>query len=205
MKYLLLIPACIVFLYGCKECSSKQVTCPAYEEKGFSSWFPYAANQRIYFVSGTSKDSFTVASVDQSEPYKTRVSASSPWCGAHKYFYSVEKFPNSYSKFQATDDQQTDSYNSGSFEEQIQLIMIGSVFTGKGMSDTGMVKSSYSVNRSQFYTSIILGGVTYSSVQEMISDTTSLKTQRAYKIWISKNNGIIGYEEYPSLKLWTKQ
>jgi hypothetical protein len=204
MRRLFLFLCIALFAWGCKECSSREVTCPAYEEKGFSSWFPYISGQKIYFMSGASRDSLTIAPVGISQSYKERLSASSPWCTAYKYIMSAEKYSGSMPKLRFRIHQQKDSYGSGNLIEQVDIFMNGTTFEGTGIADTGLIPSSI-MQPSQFYPSLSFGSASYLNVQVIVSDTNSFKSVRPYKIWISKNNGIISYEEYPSLKRWIKQ
>ncbi len=190
---------------SCYECSDKSVTCTGYTEKGFSTWFPYAVNDKVIFSSGAAKDTFTIRTVYVSNPYQDRVSARHPFCNAEKSITSVEVNNNGAGKLFISNGQFNDVYASQQSVENLQIYLRGGGFAGKGISDTGIMRKDSDNQTSQFFSSLQMGSITYTNVQVIMADTLTAKNSRPYKIWISKNHGIIAYEEYPGKNLWLKQ
>lgn len=203
MKYAFILIICLYFA-SCEDCSDKPVTCAAYEEKGFSTWFPYSVNTKIIFSSGLGNDTFTIKSVYTSNSYKDRVSARNSYCEAEKSINSVETLNFGSAKLNIANFQHNDAYAAQASSENLQILIKSSTFLGIGISDTGLIRYN-STQTSQFYSSLVIGGNSYANIQMLVTDTVGLRSTRPYKIWISKNIGIVAYEEYPTKTLWIKQ
>jgi hypothetical protein len=203
MKNIIFILLIIPLLQACSICSDKKATCPGYSENGFSNWFPYLLNQVVIFKNNAAADTLSIRTVDISPSYSTRVSAGNPYCTANKEI--LGNFSKNKTNLYIQDVQQTDEYSSSRSYELVTLSFKNVTFDGSGISDTGLVKKENTTYSSQYFTNQNIGSSNFQSVQLLVSDTTTNKTQRPYKVWISKNNGIIAYEEYPSHDLWIKQ
>jgi len=204
MRHLFVLLILVNFFSSCEECSDKPVTCSAYQEKGFSAWFPYSANNRLIFSSTSGNDTFTIKSVYTSNSYEDRVSARSPFCNAEKTINSVETINFGADKLNILNAQYNDAYAATQSTERLNIYIKNGGFTGSSVSDTGIVKNNATQN-SQFFSSLSIGGTSYTKVQLIVADTFTTKTSRPYKLWISRNIGIVAYEDYPSKTLWIKQ
>ncbi len=56
-----------------------------------------------------------------------------------------------------------------------------------------------------FTSAVALNGKMFNEVLQLQRDTGSIKRVGIYKIWLSKQNGLIGYEHYPTLERWVKE
>jgi hypothetical protein len=204
LTFILPLLVLLPLFYGCEDCTRKQVTCLGYQEPA-ANWFPYTLNQKIIFSFSGARDTITFATIQPSQAYDERVSASNPWCSATKQWLSSEKDPGGIFRLSMSAEQMVDAYG-GTREPQgyWQLSLHGSSFTGKGIADTGIMRNS-SNQTSQYYQTQSIGGTPYSMVQVIMYDTTVVKTPRIYKVWLARDHGIVAYEEYPSKNLWVKQ
>jgi hypothetical protein len=207
MKVVIPILFIITTLYitGCKECTGKQVTCPAFNNNVAKQWIPYIEGQQLIFTTSTGeRDTIKITEVDLSASYQATVSARSPGCTAHATWYSNQTDSSRTYKLYVMIGEYNDQFlNSNSTDTYIAIK--GGGFNGKGFSDTGLVNAQPGV-RTQFYPSAMVGNQTFSHVQEAIKDTSNFTTKQRepYKFWIAKNQGIVAYEEYHG-KLWIKQ
>ncbi len=96
--------------------------------------------------------------------------------------------------------------SDGATDKHLSLSINNFLVDGSGINDSGIVINSlnYPV-KSAYFNSLTLNGKNFSNVQLIEKDTTGFKTPGLYKIWLAKNTGAIGYEEYPSLTRWVKQ
>ena len=88
------------------------------------------------------------------------------------------------------------------------LILKDVQFQTLGLNDSGLVINNYlSSNKlkATYYDTYNFNGTNYNTLQVIETDTTTSKKNTIYKIWLAKNEGIVGYESYPSLERWAKQ
>ena len=189
-------------MQGCYECSDKEVTCPAYVETGASNWFPYSVNTRLIFYNNSLADTININSVEISDAYEDRVSARNPDCIATKIWTSAELLSSGSPVLSIRSTQINNTYHPQDSREDIHIRIKNVSFTGKGISDTGLVETNF---KSQFYSSLLLNGNTFMNIQVIEKDTSANKLPGVYKIWIAKHHGLLAYKEYPSNNLWIKQ
>lgn len=206
MKYLLLLIIAPVFLEGCEDCSGKQVTCPAFDDPSFTMWMPYNQNEELIFNSATApNDTFKITDANVSDIFESSISANHPYCSAYASFSSRDSDSSSNSNFYIYYTLQQDQYTP-STEKSISIkIKTGDFYSG-GFSDTGLIHSGYDIYLSHFYNTTTISNKIFNEVQEVFVDTTRrvFKLNEIYKLWIAKNKGIVGYEEFHG-NLWVKQ
>ena len=205
MKFLLLSIVILTAFCACEDCSTKQVTCPAFSDTSFANWFPYVDKQKLIFSSGGVKDTFTLTNSDFSKIYQTTISGNNPGCNAYARlsFSPTDSLGNS--SFDIYANRQQDQYSNNKILSS-QIFLKNRRFYGN-LTDSGMQPRVYEQNlySSHFYSSYTIGTTTYQNLQEYYIDTTKtvLKSNEIYKIWIAKGTGLAAYEEYHG-KLWVK-
>lgn len=111
------------------------------------------------------------------------------------------------------DAQHNDSFRIVNYVRSITLKTIiklyGAYIFSSTVNDAGFVLAPTSFRNtltvSKFFNSYTLNGNNYSNVQVIARDTMANHVNDIYKIILAKNQGIIGFEEYPSLALWVKE
>ncbi len=197
---------------GKDECSGKQVTCPSFDNPLALQWLPYSVNQQLIYTSTNAKsDTFTMRSIDLSKSFSSTVSGNQPDCVAQGNWqtnpYSVAVADsNLYFRVQQSIDQYTSSQSLYTYLQVKNFLA-----EGAGFADTGLIKDpsigNYGNVTTSFQLSLILAGKTFNNVQAIQIDTTNgkISSGKVYKIYIAKNIGLVGYQNYPSNNLWVKQ
>lgn len=203
---LLVLTGCSGSSSGSSNCSAKQITCPSFTDNVSLQWAPYTQNQQIIFNSATAdKDTFNISSVSLSDGYQQSVSASQPFCSAQANFQTALS-GSSQTRFYCSILLRRDQFNNTT-NNSASVSIRGTSFTGAGFSDTGLIGSTSSgFFISHFHSAATINGKSFSNIQEVYLDTsrTLLKPSQVYKVWLAKNIGVAGYEEYHG-KLWVKQ
>lgn len=202
----------IFFLYllnvGCSVCSSKKINCNGYNDSLVLQWFPYQSNEKIIFKNPRdSADLLTISQVVKSEPSEITVGGygNNATCYASYRVTSLE-MDSTVPRLQIYSD--IDYDNSGNEERRnTQLILFRERFDAVHVVDTGFIISNGSPPyvTTQFYTTLTLNGRTFANVQMIKIDTSSVKLTGISSVYISRNNGVVGYTSYPSNELWVKQ
>lgn len=170
--------------------------CPAFSNKVFDAWFPYKQDQLLIFMnSRQEKDSIRILHYGRSAAVEIETGFFKPDCGIR-----------------------ADIIGGGAMELDISCqLQVGSKATylkiddffvaGSAVGDTGIVLSPGSVQgyKSAYHSRLNLNGKTYPSVQLLEKDTNVIQSGILYRVYLSKENGIIAYEKYPSRELWVKQ
>lgn len=208
MKYLLtLVITYAIYNAGCTMCSSKKVTCPAFNEPEFSKWFPYKLNDTLHFINQTTSDTVTYAIgyYQLSETYETQqggYSGNVANCGSHANIYGYAK-TSAIGQFVI--NYITDGNNS--LKQLYVAVLNGLWNTGEIVYNTfkpsPVNNSPVSISQDSAYK--FINGVTYSNFITIANDTTGTKEDKPYKLYIAKNTGIVGFEMYPSKQKWVLQ
>jgi hypothetical protein len=176
---------------------SRTIHCPAFSNAQFDTWFPYQQGQLLLFMNSRSeKDSTFLYSCTRSGASVIKTRAYEPACRAEAQIHGQGSMPMAI---------YCEVYNDTSFVT-VSVADFGTL--GKSIGDTGLVLPEGAVAagyKSAYYNSIHLNGKTFSSVQLLERNTARIATEGVYRVYISKENGIIAYEIYPSHDLWVKQ
>lgn len=206
IKFWLLLLTTSVWLISCtEECTGKQVTCPAFNDELFLKWMPYVQNQEFIFTSFTTNDTFKIGTVNTSGSYEETVNGRRPFCRGEASFTSSSYDTLNRALFGVALNIDHNQFNNET-QKHATINIKGSSFNGNGFADTGLIRADYQYCLSHFSPSATFNNKTYENIQEVYLDTmlTSFKSNDIYKLWIAKNIGIVGYEEYHG-KLWVKQ
>jgi len=189
----------IFFFDSCTTCSCKKVPCAAFIDTSFDQWFPYSTGAKMIFQNNSLSDTVSLY-VYRSETYETSQGCfgANGGCLAYCHMYSDELYSSSYNR-----KMQVSIYNTSPKSMALDFYQFNC--RASDITDTGLaVMDSFS--RSNYYSSMDIGGRTFSNVQLITRDTSaSNKISGPYKIFLAKKVGIIAYEIYPDLKLWTRQ
>jgi hypothetical protein len=187
------IVALFILIEGLYSFCSKgsKIDCPAFDDVTFDNWFPYQPNQIINFSSSlNNKDALTIASVQKSGKYigygscnkSAQVVSKEQWNGALKLYVDFFDFGS------------TDGLNLSFYD-----------FTTGGNLQENSYEPNLGSQKSDFLSNIIINGRSFSNVIQIQVDTNVIKQEGVYKIWLSKQKGLVGYERYPSLEQFVKQ
>lgn len=200
----------IHLLSSCTLCTGKKITCPAFNEPAFASWFPYEQNQRIHFKNSITTDSFSyvVSMLSLSASYETSTGGIENvrhGCGSSAYMSSSNYNNSPYGTMGITyaisesPANKSLSLHFNNADWDAGEITNSGIETSVNSSGNGFTKISAAQNM------IFDNGITYPQVMILTTDTINNKTDRAYKLFIAKNIGIIGCEMFPSGQKWVIQ
>ena len=215
MKFIaaLLLIICLGYISGCTTCSIKKINCAVFNEPAFGKWFPYNDSSRIFFKNTVTADTFSylVSYAQTSEAYETNRggygNANSP-CGTSAYIFS-SNYNNSPFGTLMINYLTVQEVDNGPSTKNLTLHFnnagwaAGEVFDnsfGVSLDYGGGVAKIDSAQNLLFD-----NGITYNQVVILTNDTSFNKTDRAYKLFIAKNIGIIGCEMFPSKQKWVIQ
>jgi hypothetical protein len=205
---------CIILLLdaaGCKECSIKKITCDAFDEPDFDKWFPYQQGSNIILKNTVTTDTFsyTIDQVNISGTYEIRrggISTAPPQnCLSSAYFASTNYNNNPFGVLRITYTVNNDNsikslnldFNNGTWET-------GEVFDSS-IASCNSCQTEFLTKITKQQNLVFDNGVTYSNVIVLTSDTAINKFERAYKLFVAKNIGVIGCEMFPSKQKWVIQ
>ena len=198
----------IVFIpfSSCDICS-KKVSCPAFNDTLLVQWFPYQLNDRLKFNSTAGQSQlFLLNSVSSSGPHPSTTDRGI--CHAEKDISSAERDSLGQSYFDLRLLQQ-DQYGT---HRAVSFRLLGVNFQGTELGETGFANAfTYAYNDPninatlQYYNSIQLNGKTFNKVQSIMLDTTVAKKPFVYKLYISRQAGLIAYETSGPSLLWLKE
>jgi hypothetical protein len=176
------------------------IDCPGFHDEELTAWFPYSNNQSLIFQSSSNeRDTFTLVNWGTTEPGKQP----SPTCSAQNMFDSYTNDSDHKVNFSVALSTSSRPYNNEiSKSAYISVGTNGIEFND--LKDTGFIRIeiNYSEATAKHVPSVILGNTTYSNVIAVTKDTTKDKSSGMYKAYYIKNKGLIGWEEYPTLKTW---
>ena len=200
---------CLAYISGCTTCSTKKITCPAFDEPAFAKWFPYNDSTRMIYKNLLTADTFSyaISMKNISGTYETSTggySNANPGCDASAYFASSNYYNNPFGTIGIT-------YTINNWQSVKKLDLhfnnadwaAGEIFEnsfGVSLDYGGGVAKIDSAQNFVFD-----NGITYQQVVMLTNDTATNKIERAYKLFIAKNIGIIGCEMFPSKQKWVIQ
>ena len=209
MKFIASLMFIISLVYGsgCTTCSTKKINCPAFDDPAFAKWFPYNDSSRMLYKNITTADTFSyaVSMKNISGTYETSIGSmenADNVCHTSAYFSSSNYNNSPNGTFSVVYD----------INNQQPLKSLGLHFNNGDWIAGEIFENSFGVLNYESLTSIdsaqnVLfdNGITYQRVVILTNDTSSNKTDRAYKLFIAKNIGIIGCEMFPSKQKWVIQ
>jgi len=187
------------------------VACNAFNEPAFNKWFPYEQGSNIILKNTLTADTFsyTIEQANISGTYEITTggfsTAPPQKCISSAYFASTNYNNSPFGVLRITysvnNDDRTKQldldFNNGSWET-------GEIFDSSiafcTSCQTGLPASITKEQNFAFY-----NGTSYNDVIILTGDTVFNKSDRAYKLFIAKNIGIIGCEMFPSKQKWVIQ
>lgn len=206
MLFSLILLFTIYFFKGCTICSCKKVPCPAFEDINFQNWFSYQQGQQIIFKHQSAYDTIHLMTFQKSEAYEASQGCynGDDGCNQSLSISSNELTTNFRQKF-AVDYISLTGFGSSSSAKSIRFFLNGFNCSASDINEQGLVlqPGQYS---STYSPSLTLNGTTYNNVQTITRDTTAdISSQQPYKVYLSKGNGVVAYEIFPTRDQWIKQ
>lgn len=205
----LIVPA--LYFSGCTVCSTKKVTCPAFDDPHFSAWFPYDDGTTLVFKNIITADTFsyTISQKSLSESYEITTGGfrTSPdqQCIATAYLVSTGQSNTGSDALRIHYDVSKDA---GIY--RLELIFNNVSWRAGEIKDNTIEPATLNdYGETTAVTKIpdifFDNGVRYADMIILTNDTSINKTERAYKLFIAKNTGIVGCEMFPSKQKWVIQ
>jgi len=173
---------------------SRTISCPAFSDAAFDAWLPYQQGQLLVFINNRQqKDSILIEVVERSAAAELRTGYNGPGC-------------HIYADIRGKGNLFLNIHNQEA--KAVRLILEDFNFSGGAIGDSGIRYipeiDSY---KTGYYQRHILQAQTFNNVELLEKDTTGLKggEEHIYRVYLSRENGIIAYERYPSHDLWVKQ
>ena len=205
---------CCVLLSGnlsCKECSSKKITCGAFNDPTFFKWFPYQPGFSGYYKNIVTQDTtgFSILNIDTSKSYETTVGGfgrpnsgnCSAYANIYGYFYDSSAAVNIYyDVIKGINDSYTTKKTSIYFKNSYWTagIVTEEILSTDTLNNITTVANTQNV--------LFENGTTYAKLVTLTNDTTIKKDSgMVYKLFIAKGFGIVGFETYPLKQKWVLQ
>jgi hypothetical protein len=206
MKWLasLCLSVIAISLTAC-DCSRKSWECPGFDSPELSGWFNYGNTNFLVFQNNTGqRDTIHLNHLETTAPYSA--SGTTRNCSAIRELESSERMPNGDIKMSV---RLSKWENSGGFSNSALFTLHNYMpvgFTNVTSTSLGMVRFNYSTTMNVQYLPVInLGGRSFNDAAIVSRDTVIDKTAGIYKLYISKNQGVVGYEELPARSLYILQ
>ncbi|MDX1936291.1 MAG: hypothetical protein SFU21_04215 [Flavihumibacter sp.] len=207
MKRFLLIAFLLSLFQSCGICDCKKVACPAFSDTVFPAWFPYTKGQTLIFKNASQQtDTILINYLNKNEAYEAQKGCYGGSSGCEQYINlrQVDSTGMQPERFGISFNKQT-AFTSNAFSNHLQIFVRGFSITGSLSSDSILQDNSSIGISTKYHPSLQLGVQTYTAVQVFNTDTALVKNTGIYKLYISKNAGIAGYETYPGGVLWVLQ
>lgn len=190
--------------WSCNICT-KKVSCPEFNDETLESWFPYDAGLKLRFLSNSQLQMFTFDDVTTSGPYMSEGRG----CTSNRRGSSKEVDAGGVPMF-IFDLQRFDPAFNGGSSRAVNLRLLGLQFKGTDPDEEGFQQvfneSHGGMGMLKYHPSIQLGGKTFYNVQSIYFDTISnLPKAPVFKVYISRQNGLVAYETYRPVLLWVKE
>lgn len=210
MKKILLLIGIIPLVIAIASCGicSKKVSCPAFEDEVLEDWFPLEKAKSLSFRSAANQLQTFTFDITTSEPYRV-IEEYAGGCSAYKQAISKQNdLPGRPAiSFQLTTSRRRDESDN---ERTVSILLFGLSCFGTDLGSEGLRKvvrdNKGEMGMLQYYPSVQLAGKTFTNVQSIYFDTTGTAPKSAvYKLYISRQNGLIAYETYQPGMLWVKE
>jgi len=170
----------------------KAINCPEFNDATFDAWFPYQPSQPLHFTSSLQhKDSLTIASVSKNTPY-----SGSGDCEMSAQIVSQQLWNTTNRLF-------IDYHDIGSTTGLLFLSLDNFQVNGNLQQSSFTPQDTHV--KSSFAATTVIGGHSFSNVIEIYLDTTVFHQEGVYKVWLSRQTGLVGYERYPTQEQFVKQ
>lgn len=199
-----------LYFSGCTVCSTKKVTCPAFDDPHFFTWMPYDDSTTLVFKNITTADTFSYSisqkNISASYEITTGGFRTSPpqQCIANAYLASTDYSNTGFGTLRIYYDVSKDAGIN-----RLELIFNNATWNAGAINDSSIqpiVNSGYEAAAITKERNIVFdNGVRYAELVTLENDTSFNKTERAYKLFIAKNIGIVGCEMFPSKQKWVIQ
>lgn len=179
-----------------------KINCPAFSDTNFDEWFPYKKGQQLIFKAGAlNADTITIGEVNRSAAFTQGGSfGGSSACNSYVFINSAENISGQQYKMSVSGD----IYQA---DKNFRLKLYDFILSDMATSDSGFVVNNFTTNNYIFehLRNSPFNGKIYTKLEVISNDTTLVKTNGIYKIWLASKIGIVAYEEYPSRIRWIKQ
>jgi hypothetical protein len=193
---------------ACKDvCSCKKVACPEFNDPLFDKWFPYNANQQIIFKTTTGKtDTITIDYFSKSPSYEAKqgCTGAANGCSEQANIYSYAIDGDKVAKFNVFYTIST-PFTSSLTTKSLQFHFHQFTISATDITTQGLVLDPSQSVQTQNAGTVNLNGSIFSAVQILQRDTVNTRTNGPYKLYLSQNTGIAGYETLPGGELWVRQ
>ncbi|HEX7844259.1 MAG TPA: hypothetical protein VF476_00585 [Chitinophagaceae bacterium] len=198
----------ILFQSSCDVCSCKKVPCPAFDNAEFTAWFPYNSNSTILFKNNTGvADTLSIYSVNKSSSYEARKGCyhGDKGCNTDGSIYATLKHSANANTAVDFNFRTLTAFESSTPAKNLALSFGSFNIQATDLGTNGLVNITTVNYSASFHSQLTLNNTTFSNVQQIVKDTLSSKQAGIYKLYLSRNEGIIAYEQYPSQTIWIKQ
>lgn len=192
-------------LNSCGVCTSKKYSCDTGLDSIARRWFKLDSGKQLIFTNNTLTDTISlhtfVASTTETARSGGFESKPIP-CESSLYARSSEKDSNGRFKF--TLMYQLDTYYPGKNQQcsNSYLNLHGTTYWFYSIDQNlGITSSSDSSTIIEHFNSP--NGLTYTHVNRLMIDSSLIKTDQPYKLYVAYDHGLIGYETYPSHQIWS--
>ena len=191
-----------IYFISCK-CSTKTIDCPGFEGTELKEWFNYSDNQALTFKTSAGEqqvlqlmNTFTTAPYQATGSWQNTIT-----CESQQFFESLEKDSLSFPKLKVN------LYEGANFPGSADITLAKTFINFQMVTKDSVTSIIFgnSITMVQRSTSLQLDNKTFADVYEARRDTTDNKNAGVYKVYIARQQGLVAYGEYPSLKLWVKQ
>lgn len=196
----LLVLSGLLYL-SCNVCS-KKVSCPGFDDKMLTDWFPYDASTKLTFTSGSQLQVFTLSSVQTSQPYSV-MQNKSDGCLATRDIISAEQ---NIQPLLTINLQHYEPFFQNGVQQDVSLALLGLRMKGTNLDNDGfsqvqnLSQGGYGMLKN--ITGMTVNGKQYGLVQKISFDTGGAKKPPVYTIYISRLYGIIAYQTLSPDLLW---
>ena len=206
LLFIIILSAGMPALDSCSICSCKKVPCSAFEDLHFQNWFNYQPEHQLIFKNQSAYDTITLQSIYKSEAYEASQGCynGDVGCSQNLSIESNEIATNAKRKLSLNYFSQT-PFGSSVSSKSITLWLQGFNCSANDINDQGLVIPP-GIYTGNFSPSLTINGVVYSNVQTITKDTTiDLSIPYPYKVYLSKGQGLVAYEIFPTHEMWVKQ
>jgi hypothetical protein len=187
------------------DCSRKTWECPGFDSPELSGWFSYANSNLLIYQNNTGqRDTVHLNLWETTMPYSA--SGTSRYCSANRHLESTDRMPNGDLKMAV---RMTKSENSGNFTNSALITIHNYMpvdFQNVTTTSLGTAKFNYSTAMTIQYVPVLnIGTRTFNDGAIVSRDTATDKSTGIYKLFIAKNQGVVGYEELPARSLFVLQ
>ncbi len=208
-KPVLLSSVIFILIAGCTVCSTKKVPCNAFSEPEFGNWFPYNTTTKKTFKNLTTGDTTTYAfnQLNSSEPYEASVGGYGG--GSKSCTASIGINANGYNgrDYMSVQYQVDSPFSQAGKSYYFTIALSGGLWNAGKINAANFENAGYGAGSIITSATNVLfaNGVLYQTVVTITNDTSNTEKPAVYKLIVAKQQGVIGYETYPSLQQWVIQ